>query len=36
MTAIPAYFGINNSGVNLAIKLVVLFLILVYLALVKG
>ena len=34
MTATPAYFGINSSGVNLAIKLVVLFLILVYAALV--
>ncbi len=31
---IPAYFGINSSGVNLAIKLVVLFLILFWLALV--
>jgi hypothetical protein len=34
MTVLPAYFGINSSGVNLAIKLVVLFLILVWLALV--
>ncbi len=31
---IPAYFGINSSGVNLAIKLVVLFLVLFWLALV--
>src|SRR5271169_5098567 len=34
ITVLPAYFGINSSGVNLAIKLVVLFLILVYVALV--
>jgi Double zinc ribbon len=34
MTVIPAYFGINSSGVNLAIKLVALFLILFWLALV--
>jgi hypothetical protein len=34
MTVVPAYFGINSSGVNLAIKLVVLFLILVWVALV--
>ena len=32
--AVLAYFGINSSGVNLAIRLVVLFLIVIYLALI--
>jgi hypothetical protein len=32
--AILAYFGINNSGVNVAISLLILFLVVLYLALI--
>ncbi len=34
MTATPAYFGINSSPINVAISLVVLFVAVIYLALI--